>query len=89
MQRTATPCTSVRFRSQPPAMKILLTGSSGFIGYHLAKELLKDGHEVIGIDNHNDYYDVKLKELRKKTLESIKFSFFQQDINNIRFNSIR
>ncbi|MBL6679055.1 MAG: NAD-dependent epimerase/dehydratase family protein, partial [Flavobacteriaceae bacterium] len=64
-------------------MKILLTGSSGFIGYHLAKELLKDGHEVIGIDNHSDYYDVKLKELRKKTLESVKFSFFQQDINNI------
>ena len=64
-------------------MKILVTGSSGFIGYHLVKELLKDGHEVIGIDNHNDYYDVKLKELRKKTLESVKFSFFQQDINHI------
>jgi len=42
-------------------MKILVTGSAGFIGFHLAKKLLSDGHEVIGLDNINEYYDVNLK----------------------------
>jgi UDP-glucuronate 4-epimerase len=42
-------------------MKILVTGSAGFIGFHLANRLLIEGHEVIGIDNINDYYDVSLK----------------------------
>tara|TARA_B100000965_G_scaffold402853_1_gene429702 strand:+ start:1208 stop:2146 length:939 start_codon:yes stop_codon:yes gene_type:complete len=64
-------------------MKILVTGSSGFIGYHLIKKLLKDGHDVIGIDDHNDYYDIKLKELRNKILQSVNFSFFKQDINHL------
>ena len=42
-------------------MKILVTGTAGFIGYHLAKKLLELGHEVIGYDNINNYYDVNLK----------------------------
>lgn len=42
-------------------MKILITGAAGFIGFHLAKSLSNKGIEVIGIDNLNDYYDVKLK----------------------------
>jgi UDP-glucuronate 4-epimerase len=42
-------------------MKVLVTGTAGFIGYHLAKCLLERGDEVIGIDNINDYYDVNLK----------------------------
>ena len=42
-------------------MKILVTGTAGFIGYHLAKKLLERGDEVVGIDNINDYYDVNLK----------------------------
>lgn len=42
-------------------MKILVTGSAGFIGYHLAKRLVQEGHEVVGLDNLNNYYDVKLK----------------------------
>jgi UDP-glucuronate 4-epimerase len=42
-------------------MKILVTGTAGFIGYHLAKKLLDRGDEVVGIDNINDYYDVNLK----------------------------
>ena len=42
-------------------MRILLTGMAGFIGYHTAKALLNRGHEVVGIDNINDYYDPKLK----------------------------
>ena len=43
-------------------MKVLVTGSSGFIGYWVSKELLNNGYKVIGIDNHNDYYDIKLKK---------------------------
>ncbi len=42
-------------------MKILVTGSAGFVGFHLAKSLLQRGDEVVGMDNLNDYYDVKLK----------------------------
>ncbi|WP_457595022.1 NAD-dependent epimerase [Hydrogenimonas sp.] len=42
-------------------MKILVTGTAGFIGFHLAKRLLEEGHEVVGIDNINDYYDTSLK----------------------------
>lgn len=49
-------------------MKLLVTGTAGFIGYFTALELLKRGHEVIGVDNVNDYYDVNLKEARLKNL---------------------
>ena len=49
-------------------MKILVTGIAGFIGFHIAKKLLEHGHQVIGIDNLNDYYDVKLKIDRLKEL---------------------
>ena len=49
-------------------MKILVTGTAGFIGYHLAKKLLELGHEVIGYDNINDYYDVSLKYARLNEL---------------------
>ena len=49
-------------------MKILVTGTAGFIGYHLALKLLQRGDEVVGIDNINDYYDVNLKYARLKEL---------------------
>ena len=45
-------------------MKILVTGTAGFIGFHLAKRLLERGDTVVGIDNINDYYDVNLKYAR-------------------------
>ena len=50
-------------------MKILVTGTAGFIGFHLANSLLDDGHEVVGIDNFNDYYSVQLKRDRHALLE--------------------
>ena len=49
-------------------MKILVTGTTGFIGFHLCKSLLEDEYEVLGIDNINDYYDVNLKYARLKEL---------------------
>jgi UDP-glucuronate 4-epimerase len=44
--------------------KILITGTAGFIGFHLASALLEEGHEIIGLDSINDYYDVRLKMAR-------------------------
>ena len=45
-------------------MRFLVTGAAGFIGYHVSERLLHAGHQVVGIDNLNDYYDVNLKEAR-------------------------
>jgi UDP-glucuronate 4-epimerase len=49
-------------------MKVLVTGAAGFIGFHTTKRLLKEGIEVVGVDNINDYYDVNLKYSRLKIL---------------------
>src|SRR2546425_681361 len=46
-------------------MRILVTGAVGFIGFHVANRLLADGHEVVGLDSVNQYYDVRLKEARR------------------------
>ena len=45
-------------------MKILVTGSAGFIGFHLVKKLAAEGHEIVGLDCINEYYDVNLKYSR-------------------------
>jgi len=63
-------------------MKILVTGSAGFIGSHLSKRLLNSGHEVIGIDNLNDYYEVSLKENRLKEINNENFSLYRIDLEN-------
>ena len=49
-------------------MKILVTGAAGFIGFHVSKKLVERGHEVVGLDNINDYYDPELKYDRLKVL---------------------
>src|SRR3989454_9474372 len=50
-------------------MRILVTGAVGFIGFHVANRLLADGHEVVGLDSVNQYYDVRLKEARLALLQ--------------------
>ena len=59
------------------AAKILVTGAAGFIGFHTAKALLDRGDTVVGIDNLNDYYDVRLKEARLAHLTGRKGFTFQ------------
>src|SRR6195256_2607125 len=62
-------------------MKVLVTGAAGFIGYHTAKALLDRGDEVIGLDNLNSYYDVKLKRARLANLEGRNgFAFHKLDL---------
>jgi len=64
-------------------MKILVTGCAGFIGFHLSLFLLKKNIKVIGIDNINEYYDVRLKKDRLKILKTYKkFSFNKFDLIN-------
>ncbi len=66
----------------------LITGSAGFIGFHLGMELLKNKKSVLGIDNLNNYYDIKLKKSRLNILKKNKnFKFFKCDLtkkNNVR-----
>lgn len=69
---------------------ILITGSAGFIGYYLSKGLLEQGYTVIGIDNINDYYDIKLKYSRLTDLKTYeRFAFIKGDISDkIRINNV-
>lgn len=65
------------------AKRILITGTAGFIGFHLARRLLKEGNIVFGVDNFNAYYDVRLKEARHAILEAEKnYSFVKDDISD-------
>ena len=64
--------------------RILVTGSAGFIGYHVSKALLGEGFEVLGIDNINDYYSPELKKYRLKDLtKQKKFNFIKEDLINL------
>lgn len=71
------------YKKLEPAEKIFVTGSAGFIGYHLCKALLDYGCQVVGLDNMNDYYDVALKETRLNLLAQYdNFHFFQKDLTD-------
>ena len=62
---------------------VLVTGVAGFIGFHLAKRLLQDGCQVVGIDNMNPYYEVTLKEARLEKLKNKSaFSFYNLDLSD-------
>jgi UDP-glucuronate 4-epimerase len=61
--------------------RILVTGAAGFIGFHLAKKLARDGATVAGVDNVNSYYDVSLKRARLRELSALPdFEFLESDI---------
>src|SRR5258708_35124001 len=63
------------------ALPILVTGAAGFIGFHVARRLLEDGRDVVGIDNLNAYYDPKLKEARLAELaRHNNFRFYKLDL---------
>ncbi|RLD50564.1 MAG: NAD-dependent epimerase, partial [Bacteroidetes bacterium] len=76
-------------------MKVLITGTAGFIGFHTANKFLKKGFEVIGLDNINDYYDVNLKYNRLKETgiekEKIQYAQFVQSnkFKNYKFLKIQ
>lgn len=62
---------------------IVVTGCAGFIGSHTCEKLLKDGYDVVGIDNLNDYYDVEIKKRNVKLLEEHpNFTFYKEDIRD-------
>ncbi len=63
------------------ANSILITGSAGFIGFHLAHRLLLEGYDIVGIDSMNDYYDVSLKKDRNELLKKNKnYTFYHQNL---------
>ena len=72
-------------------MKILVTGSAGFIGFHTCLKLVKQGHEVYGIDNINDYYDPKLKfdRLYELGFNEASSKLFKNEVKSAKFSSLR
>ena len=60
---------------------VLITGCAGFIGFHLSLQMLKNGYYIFGIDNLNNYYDIKIKNKRLAELKKYqKFKFFKFDL---------
>src|SRR4051812_41791491 len=70
-----------KYRQGLVRMKLLVTGTAGFIGFHVAKRLVERGDEVIGVDSVNDYYDVRLKHARLALLEHLpNYSFHHMNV---------
>jgi len=61
-------------------MKILITGIAGFIGSHLAERLHQSGHEIVGLDNFSDYYDVRLKRENANLLKNLGIKIIERDL---------
>lgn len=73
----------MNYKSLDPSKTYLITGAAGFIGFFLSRKLLEQGCNVIGVDNINDYYDVKLKYARLEQLKPYeKFTFIKGDISD-------
>lgn len=72
-------------------MKILITGSAGFIGFHTCLKLANQGHEVYGVDNINDYYDPKLKfnRLNELGLNEAEVKLFKNEVQSTTFKNLR
>ncbi|RFA16446.1 UDP-glucose 4-epimerase [Subtercola boreus] len=62
-------------------MRMFITGVAGFVGSTLAKRLLAEGHEVVGIDCLSDYYEIEIKRANLESLESPGFTFIEEDLN--------
>ena len=73
-----------KLKSKEIKVKFLVTGSAGFIGFHVVQRLCEQGHKVIGIDNLNDYYDVNLKLARLNELKKYSsFEFIKLDLARV------
>ncbi|QED36510.1 NAD-dependent epimerase [Antarcticibacterium arcticum] len=72
-------------------MKVLVTGAAGFIGFHLSKRLVKEGYEVVGLDNINDYYDPGLKfdRLEELGVHKIEAESFNQICSSDTFSNFQ
>ena len=72
-------------------MKILVTGAAGFIGFHTCLKLIKQGHDVYGIDNINDYYDPKLKFDRLKELgfDKTEATIYKTEVKSSKYDGLR
>ena len=65
----------------PQLNRVMVTGAAGFIGFHLSKRLMDEGYQVVGVDNVNDYYDVRIKDQRLEQLHAYdRFQFHRTDL---------
>ena len=69
-------------------MRIYITGAAGMIGFHTAKKLKEAGHDIVGIDNYNDYYDVALKIARSDELKKFDVNVEVADINGLNWRAV-
>ena len=69
-------------------MRVYITGAAGMIGFHTAIKLKESGHDVVGIDNYNDYYDPNLKWARSDILKEYDVEVRRDDINHLNWRAI-